>query len=328
MLLKKIQVVCPSNAITGGPESLHNLASLLGSIGETAEIVYHPFSTSGNPPEEYIHYGVNSGLISDEQGVLVILPEVLCFEAKRFSRSVVAIWWLSLDNFRERKYNNWRDTFRYVKKCLSGQRPWTGARALKKYLHFSKSFYDLIYLQECKISPFKLTGPIAVGYVREIKRIDPTVCRRNHILFNPKKGKRVIERLAACCPEFVFTPLADYDQTELISRYRESKLYVDFGHHPGRERMPREAVACGCCLITGVLGSAKNSIDIPIPEKFKLNDQDKFFTDRFRSVVKYVFDSFPTATRELDAYRFEIENELDQQRVDLEHILRALRSKS
>ena len=33
------------------------------------------------------------------------------------------------------------------------------------------------------------------------------------------------------------------------------QVYIDFGHHPGQDRLPREAVQCGCVVITGTRGS-------------------------------------------------------------------------
>lgn len=325
MQITKIQVVCPSGAVTGGPESLHNLVALLRTIGEVAEIVYHPFPEVSHTPEKYRDYGAKSSPISDERGTLVILPEILCFEAKRFSESVVAIWWLSVDNFREKKYHNWRDPFRYIKKCFVGQRPWRGVRALRQYLHFSKSYYDLTYLMEQQIFPFQLTGPVSTAYINEILGSDTSVCRKNEILYNPKKGRETIHRLMAACPEWLFVPLVGHDQGALISKYRESKLYIDFGHHPGRERMPREATACGCCVITGVLGSAGNAVDIPIPRKFKVNERSADFIEQFRAIVSYVFGNFSAATKEFDAYRLEIRSEPQQQKEDIKNILQALR---
>jgi hypothetical protein len=131
MHIKKIQVVCPFGVVTGGPESLHNLVALCRNIGEDAEIVYYPFSAAIDTPTEYRNYGVKSGTISDAHGTLVILPEILCFEGKKFLQSAVAIWWLSVDNFREKKYHNWRDPFRYIKKCFVDSR-WAKALCLNQ----------------------------------------------------------------------------------------------------------------------------------------------------------------------------------------------------
>jgi hypothetical protein len=324
MKINKVQVVCPAEVVTGGPESLHNLVATLSSIGECAEIVYYPFTGNGVVPDAYVDYNVKVGVISDEVGVLLILPEILCFEAKRFSGATVAIWWLSVDNFREKKYHSWRDSFRYIKKCMMGSRPWLGARSLKNYLNFSKSFYDEAYLKANDIVSQKLTGPIAMPYVNQISQVN-LLTRKNQILYNEKKGKNIVARLIAACPEFRFVPLSGLSRQELIYKYQESKLYIDFGHHPGRERMPREAAACGCCVVTGRRGSAGNLFDIPIPARYKLSDYDINFNDDFRKTVNYIFSFFPMAAKDFDEYRAEIKDEQSQQNRDLRLILRVLR---
>lgn len=51
-----------------------------------------------------------------------------------------------------------------------------------------------------------------------------------------------------------------------------AKCYIDFGNHPGQDRIPREAAAAGCCVITGRRGAAANDIDIPIPASYKFED--------------------------------------------------------
>ena len=44
---------------------------------------------------------------------------------------------------------------------------------------------------------------------------------------------------------------------QVVDLMSESKVYIDFGNHPGKDRIPREAVINGCCVITGVRGSAR-----------------------------------------------------------------------
>jgi hypothetical protein len=46
-------------------------------------------------------------------------------------------------------------------------------------------------------------------------------------------------------------------------------VYIDFGHHPGKDRMPREAAAAGCCIITSRSGAAGNDLDTPINGRYK-----------------------------------------------------------
>jgi hypothetical protein len=51
-----------------------------------------------------------------------------------------------------------------------------------------------------------------------------------------------------------------------------SKVYLDFGHHPGKDRIPREAAISGCCVLTNREGAAGNDRDIPIPDTYKFSD--------------------------------------------------------
>lgn len=68
--------------------------------------------------------------------------------------------------------------------------------------------------------------------------------------------------------------MAPQDVRYTLSR---CKLYIDFGTHPGRDRLPREAVLSSCLIVTGLEGAAGNKIDIPIPGRYKmsLNDLQK-----------------------------------------------------
>ena len=68
---------------------------------------------------------------------------------------------------------------------------------------------------------------------------------------------------------------------EVQELFKKSKVYIDFGYHPGKDRIPREAAVNDCCIITNREGSAKNNIDIPIFDKYKfsepIKDQTKIF---------------------------------------------------
>ncbi|EFI6860961.1 hypothetical protein BCD16_004758, partial [Escherichia coli] len=102
-----------------------------------------------------------------------------------------------------------------------------------------------------------------------------------------------------------------------------SKLYIDFGHHPGKDRFPREAVMAGCVLITGVEGSAANEVDIPIPSRFKL-DSNKFnFESEFKKCVDNIFSNFQNEIKEFEYYRNCIKNEEQDFRNDVTSFVRS-----
>jgi hypothetical protein len=323
MPIKRVQVVCLANAVTGGPESLHNLVAAVSSLGIPASMVYFPFSQLWPTPAPYRHYGAEVSVLNDAEDTLVIFPEILCMEALRLTKAKVAIWWLSLDFFRERKYHNWRDSYRYTKRVLQGRRPLTGLRALRGLIHFSKAHYDESYLKKNNIIPMRLTGPISRFYLSSAERNEAPP-RGNRILYNPKKGKAAYQTLIARYPKYEFEPLTGLDEIGLDQKYRASKLYIDFGHHPGRERMPREAAVCGCCVVTGREGSAANPFDIAIPDSFKLDERSANFAERFGLLADQVLEDFEAVSAKFESYRDEIRNEPFRQLEDLKRILASL----
>lgn len=52
---------------------------------------------------------------------------------------------------------------------------------------------------------------------------------------------------------------------------RQCKVYIDFGQHPGMDRIPREAAACGCLVLVGERGSASYFNDVPLPAEYKID---------------------------------------------------------
>jgi hypothetical protein len=121
-------------------------------------------------------------------------------------------------------------------------------------------------------------------------------------------------------PELNFISLSSLSEQMLRELYLSSKLFIDFGNHPGKERMPREAVVSGCYIFTGLLGSAANDEDIPIPKRFKLDVEDPKFYDKFKTLVSEVFDNFFVTSKEFDSYRREIYADPAQQERDFLNI--------
>ena len=304
--------------VTGGPESLHNLVAVMNSMGYQATIVYFPFNKPAFVPEAYKKYKITSEVLDDQKDNLIIFPEIYCMAALKIRNATAGIWWLSLDNFLERKYHNFRDAIRYFKKVLRGLRPLRGITQLKHLLHFSKANYDEDFLMKNGVPFVRLSGPISNFYL-ENHAIGTE--RRDFILYNPQKGRETINKLIATFPQFHFVPLINMSELDLRYAYRSSKLYIDFGHHPGKERMPREAAISGCCIITGRKGSAGNLLDIPIPEEFKIDESLSNFTDLFGEAAHQVICNFPQVSNKFDSYRQTILSEVSMQKDDLRNIL-------
>lgn len=101
--------------------------------------------------------------------------------------------------------------------------------------------------------------------------------KENIICYNVKKGfefvSKIIEYSNKSNIGLRFIPIVGLDRKGVISLLKKAKVYIDFGNFPGKERIPREAVMLGCCVITGKRGSAKYFEDVPIPEEYKFEDK-------------------------------------------------------
>jgi hypothetical protein len=318
MPLQSLLVGIQTTLTTGGPESLHNLVYQIGKIGMASEIVYFPFGRHFEVTKGYERYTKNAHDIDDNSSTLIVLPETLCMLGFSIKHAKVAIWWLSVDHFTQRKYYSFRDYFRYLRLAVRRHRPYGGVKSLKKFIHFSKSTYDEEFLIQNQIEYMRLTGPISEDFIARTPKFQE---RENVILFNPKKGKDITDYLKNNFKQFTFLPLSNMNYAALMNAYSSSKLYIDFGNHPGKERMPREAALLGCCVITGILGSAQNDFDIPIPKDFKINSNDEDFLNKFEHCVSRVFNEFETTSGLFEYYRNSIKTEPEQQLKDLYKIL-------
>jgi len=82
-----------------------------------------------------------------------------------------------------------------------------------------------------------------------------------------------------------------------------AKAYIDFGHHPGKDRLPREAALHGTCVITGLYGSAGNTVDIPILDRYKLDPESIHFFSQFQLLITDIFQNFDACQKQFEDYR-------------------------
>jgi hypothetical protein len=309
MKFNRIQVLCPANAITGGPEALHHLVSILTKIGLDAYIVYLPIGIKASTPEQYKNFNVKIMDFDDVAGDLIIFPEIMPMEALCIKNAQAAIWWLSVDNFLlKQSINNFRDWFRYKKSAFKGQRPKKGVIELNNLIHFSQSYYSTEFLSRNGIESIPFYESINSKFLTG--NLDPGCLNRiDEILFNPKKGLKLTQKLINKFPQFKFTALAGFNHVQLSNKFSSAKVYIDFAHHPGRDRLPREAAMHGCCIVTSFLGSAANNIDIPIPAGYKIETKSHDFEKRFELLILDIFKQFSLHHEAFKNYRERIQNE-------------------
>ena len=327
---KKIYVFCPNDFVTGGPDALHQMVYYLNEIGCDAEIVYYAFSKKHvfSIPEAYKPYisrFITEKDFVDDYGNIVILPEHAVNKLKLVKKSKAFVWWLSVDNNRNRSSLFWKLFFfatlpaRVVKnwhyykkrfaeaivKTLQMEKYDFGAEP-ENVEHICASYYAQDFVS--RRSKHKTTlciEPISKVFLEKYNackgEID-SLERKDNILYNPRKSGAFVAKLAELAPDLNFVPLKGLTQEELIEKYKTSKLYVDFGPFPGAERIPKEAALFGCCVITGRNGASNFYGDVPIPDEYKFADystQAELVIQKIRDVLA----NYDSKKSDFGAYR-------------------------
>jgi hypothetical protein len=223
----------------------------------------------------------------------LVLPETSLRIPKSVSDSFTGqfiVWWLSVDNADEKSANNFeRRTFPISKewplenkvtkissignqmaKCrVEIQKFLSGSRRLplEKALHIAQSHYAQWFLVENQ----GLESTIVSDYIRRCDFVAQTPETRT-IIFNPAKGGSLVEEVKAFAqPGITFVPLSNMSGDQVRKTMQSAALYMDLGHFPGRDRMPREAIALGCPVLVASRGAARFSKDFPLSQKFKID---------------------------------------------------------
>lgn len=289
-------VVCPANSQSGGPELCHQLAHTLNCAEPgRAAIVYNPFELRHKTPPFYSRYNAPPAMIGDiPPGATVVLPETYGSVMDRFPDARIVFWWMSVNNF-------------HVAAAGAAGAQMEALRH-RVALHLYQSEYARTFLHTANLGPAaRLSDYLASDYIRAIGGARPRL-RRELIAFNPAKGLQrtgtIFQALAKGVREAPkVVALEGMTREQIRQVLAETKVYIDFGEHPGKDRMPREAAAMGCCVLTNRRGSAANDIDVPIPPDCKIDDRKPRFEMRAAGKIHKLLSDFHQQTPRFDEYR-------------------------
>lgn len=294
-----IYLLCPANVQTGGPEALHQLGRALLDCGLDARMVYVAaapdpevanglltFPVIAEPmPPEYAHYNVPRDFqIVDSPDNAIVFPEIWPKIIPLISKAVPHMWWLSIDN-----------GMRAVE-AFGG----IAAIAATRTLHLCQSYYALAYLAERGLPGLPLFDYTSPEHAAAAARsLDAP--RQDRILY-PSRGKWFTGWLRRWAPNLPWQEISGFTPAQVQELFLTSKLYVDFGSHPGKDRMPREAAILGCCVIVGLRGAAGNPFDVPIPAAYKFRDS-RLRIPRIVAHIRAVLANFESCTADFATYR-------------------------
>lgn len=297
----RVWIYCPARAITGGPEAQHQLSRTLVDLGVDARVVYFPEKDRGYPvPSPYrVYRPILAPRAADCENDIVIVPEILTGKLRSFTKARRIVWWLSVDNYLSN-----RSPKEIVRGVVKGFGLPLDLESMQGFGHLCQSHYAQTFLAARGIRETALV----TDYLRDdflAATEAPIVAQReNLILYNPKKGWELTQQLIRkCCNSGRWQALDGMETEQVIGLMRRAKVYVDFGPHPGRDRMPREAAVCGCCVITGRRGSAANSSDIPISDFYKVDETSSHWVDETLAKIHDVLVDFPDHHKKFSLYR-------------------------
>lgn len=292
-------VFAPWGDVSGGPELLHQLCAALRDCGEMAYMYYYGRTAALDPtPEIYKRYGnpVATSLIDDASSV-VVLPEVVFSLVSDMNLHQVRIiaWWLSVDNYFINPFNHMSE--------YDTLDPF-GLAHNPNILNFAQSAYamDFLYKRMGVDEAFYLGDYINDDIIEYALSYAETTPRQDICLYNPAKGldniRPIMER---CRPDIRWIPIKGFSTIEIATLMCFSKVYIDFGIHPGMDRIPREAAVCRCNVITNRLGSAAFAEDVCIPDCYKIADMTDY--DGVLAVLYNLMDCYDERVGEYDSYR-------------------------
>lgn len=239
---------------------------------------------------------------------------------KKRKKHQTAIWWLSVDN-NNPKFKDWKKREDIIHLYQS--------EYAKNHIIKNKS----VTTEEEGIKAAAATGTTGTNKEQQLQQTNATLLnlvypmteyipiRQPHViqnqqegrdfevLYNPFKGIHYTDeiRKRSESSKMRFTPIGGGEHgnerisaQEVTSILHRAKVYIDFGPHPGMDRIPREAALANCIIITNKAGSAAYAEDVPIPEQYKVGE---FNVDAIHKLLVDSLENYETRTKNFDKYR-------------------------
>lgn len=305
-----IYIIANAKVTSGGPELLHQFCSELIKCGVEASMVYFDRlqfpakNTSEAIKNRYGRYNCPiSHVIKDTADNIIVFPETVLWLLPKFKKMKKVIWWLSVDNYYPSLHSKYAKVYAPLGMNREKYNPFH-----KSIVHCYQSEYAKQFLMKHGVrNLLPLSDYLSDEFIKASKD-EQSYNKENIVLYNPKKGLEYTKKIMQACSDIQWVALQDLTHNEMCELMKRSKVYVDFGNHPGKDRIPREAVMCGCCVITGLKGSAENLIDIPIDFKFKKSEKDENIAEII-DLIKECIKNYDDIRMCFEIYRNEIRKE-------------------
>ena len=220
----------------------HDADQVAAMIARSPQDAYK-FGAGCNDVEDYQRYAVTpalDGIVPNESGNVIVLPETHAHLAAWFTRATVLIWWLSADNGLQALAHSRLSDLRRVHHAYQSE--------------YARSLIDALQLGQ--------NVPLGDYTVDLSEYAEPLAERDNLVLFHATPHKvsadldAIAEAVVTAAPTAQCIKITGgLTRPQIASLYARSKVYVDLGCFPGRDRGPREAASMGCHVVRATLGA-------------------------------------------------------------------------
>lgn len=279
---------------TGGPEALHQLVATLRAIGTDAYLT-PIIGTESNPrSSEYGNYDAPEiDHVVDAEDIAVVVPESYPEGLKRFRKAQRFCWWLSIDNspaFSWQRHPTLSVGLGKYRRRLHASRLIRDMRAMERsgLHHLVQSHYAWAFLNsQLGIVSSMVSDYTVFGSSETPSRTFGLTGRKPVVAYNPAKGGKFVTRLQEGGElEIDWLPIVQMTPSEVATALRKSDVYVDLGHHPGKDRLPREAAIAGALTLVARRGSGAYAADVPIPLQHKIPVEGDIATNAAAAITR------------------------------------------
>lgn len=173
---------------------------------------------------------------------------------------------------------------------------------------FAQSFYAQGFVRSVlgRPDPIIITDPIRVVDVPEIP-----ARRRNVVLYNKVKSWSLLPQVATLMPDVDFQPIGGMPYVDVLRELGSATAYLELGHLPGRDRLPREAAHLGTPVVCLARGAGYCWKDVPLPIDYRVAFREGWPREAAQA-LRRVLDDPHSAAQEQEPYRIWVGGERER----------------
>jgi len=310
MSMPSVYIATPAKAYTGGPTALFQLCNALRrSFNVDSYIAFYNMKSGEDPVHKnYRKFQcpwIPIDKVNDNRDNTLIVPETATYLLPKFRKVKKVIYWLAVDNYilancLNKKNLGFQFIWFYLKNYPSDI--FTTIFRYRHYfrfylnsfyasyvddiikrgtvyipkadLHIAQSNYAMNFLEKYANINYDnivlVREPIEEEFLTIGKKID-LKRKRNIVVWNSRKAYPIAPKLVELLKKkFVVVRLDNVGRNNMINILSVSKIFIDIGFHPGRDRPLREAIALGNLVLINDHGGYHFREDSLVPTKFKL----------------------------------------------------------